>query len=208
MIELPKLENCPFYQFNTQEIRDHFKKKNLMYLNTFVINSYMPYAVYGLPEPDKKGLKYLIVQQKKGDLKDAKTAWMTEEGMKPWRKQEGIRCKKCGDVIYSRYVHDMHSCKCEAVYIDGGKEYLRISGTEWEHVAIDLIDNTYKVWVEPEPEFKDYLVTFTAYHTCKVKASSIKDAQDQVEKYDLVNILNDYPTETEVKVTKICLADE
>ena len=39
-----------------------------------------------------------------------------------------IRCKKCGDVIESKTVHDFKRCKCGAVAVDGGKEYLRRLG--------------------------------------------------------------------------------
>lgn len=43
------------------------------------------------------------------------------------------RCKKCNDVIESTHVHDFVTCKCSAISVDGGKEYLR-------RVAIDLQD--------------------------------------------------------------------
>lgn len=49
----------------------------------------------------------------------------------------GIKCKKCGDFIYSRAVHDFHSCTCEACSIDGGQnDYFRIIGArdDWEIV--------------------------------------------------------------------------
>lgn len=36
-----------------------------------------------------------------------------------------IRCKKCGDIIESKSKHDFKSCKCGAVAIDGGTDYLR-----------------------------------------------------------------------------------
>lgn len=36
-----------------------------------------------------------------------------------------IRCKRCGDVIESKTAHDFKFCKCGAVAVDGGKEYLR-----------------------------------------------------------------------------------
>ncbi|MBO5031661.1 MAG: hypothetical protein J6D08_07220 [Lachnospiraceae bacterium] len=39
-----------------------------------------------------------------------------------------IRCKKCGDIIESRSVHDLVTCKCGAVSADGGHEYLRCCG--------------------------------------------------------------------------------
>ena len=41
----------------------------------------------------------------------------------------GIKCKKCGDFIYSRAVHDFHSCTSEACSIDGGQnDYFRACG--------------------------------------------------------------------------------
>lgn len=38
-----------------------------------------------------------------------------------------IKCRTCGDVIESVFTHDLKRCKCGAVEIDGGKEYLRRS---------------------------------------------------------------------------------
>jgi hypothetical protein len=40
-------------------------------------------------------------------------------------KTNKIRCKHCEDVIESTYRHDYVSCKCGAVAVDGGKDYLR-----------------------------------------------------------------------------------
>lgn len=47
-----------------------------------------------------------------------------------------IRCKKCGDVLQSKHVHDFVMCKCKSCFIDGGDEYTRIGGwkTDWEYV--------------------------------------------------------------------------
>lgn len=39
-----------------------------------------------------------------------------------------IRCKRCGDVIESVSVHEFKFCKCAAVAVDGGHEYLRRCG--------------------------------------------------------------------------------
>ena len=38
-----------------------------------------------------------------------------------------IRCNKCGDVIESVHRHDFKFCKCGAVAVDGGKDYLKRS---------------------------------------------------------------------------------
>ena len=52
-----------------------------------------------------------------------------------------IRCKKCGDIIQSKNRHDMVWCKCGAVGIDGGKDYVKISGftTDWEK-QLDIVN--------------------------------------------------------------------
>ena len=48
-----------------------------------------------------------------------------------------IRCKKCGDVIESTYRHDFKDCKCGAVAVDGGMDYLRRCGNreDWEDMS-------------------------------------------------------------------------
>jgi hypothetical protein len=43
-------------------------------------------------------------------------------------KHNRIKCKKCNDVIESCHEHDFVSCKCGAVSVDGGHNYLRRVG--------------------------------------------------------------------------------
>lgn len=38
------------------------------------------------------------------------------------------RCKKCGDVLESKTVHDYKKCSCGAISVDGGLEYIRRGG--------------------------------------------------------------------------------
>jgi hypothetical protein len=45
-----------------------------------------------------------------------------------------IRCRKCGDVIYSASRHDFKYCSCKSVAVDGGMDYLKRSGD------IDLVE--------------------------------------------------------------------
>lgn len=54
-----------------------------------------------------------------------------------------IRCKKCGDVIESTSVHDFKFCKCGAVAVDGGHEYLRRIGEPgaWEELSVTEAEN-------------------------------------------------------------------
>ena len=48
-----------------------------------------------------------------------------------------IRCKKCNEIIESTYRHDFKFCKCGAVAVDGGKDYIRRGGKreDWEELS-------------------------------------------------------------------------
>lgn len=50
-----------------------------------------------------------------------------------------IKCKHCGDIIFSRTRHDFRSCMCEKVFIDGGRDYLKISGNieDMENIILE-----------------------------------------------------------------------
>lgn len=39
--------------------------------------------------------------------------------------RNAIRCKKCGQIVESRYRHELVYCSCRACAVDGGKDYLR-----------------------------------------------------------------------------------
>ena len=49
-----------------------------------------------------------------------------------------IKCKKCGDIIESTHRHDFKFCKCGAVAVDGGHDYLRRCGNldEFEDLSV------------------------------------------------------------------------
>lgn len=42
--------------------------------------------------------------------------------------QNAAICNKCDDFIVSKHRHDFVSCKCGAISVDGGQEYLRRVG--------------------------------------------------------------------------------
>jgi len=48
--------------------------------------------------------------------------------------QNELLCKKCNDVIWSKYRHDFKYCKCGSVAVDGGTDYLRRVGNLVESV--------------------------------------------------------------------------
>ena len=49
-----------------------------------------------------------------------------------------IKCNKCGDIIESISAHDFKFCKCGAVAVDGGHDYLRRCGNreDWEELSV------------------------------------------------------------------------
>lgn len=62
-----------------------------------------------------------------------------------------IRCKKCGDVIESKSVHDFKFCKCESVAVDGGYNYLRRLGEpeNWEDLSeYEVIEDETTLWMK------------------------------------------------------------
>lgn len=42
--------------------------------------------------------------------------------------QNAVICNKCDDFIVSKHRHDFVTCKCGAISVDGGQEYLRRVG--------------------------------------------------------------------------------
>jgi len=57
-----------------------------------------------------------------------------------------LKCIDCGDIVYSRARHDFRSCSCGAVSVDGGFEYMKISGDFTKMVSLHnfLVDATQK----------------------------------------------------------------
>lgn len=43
-------------------------------------------------------------------------------------KVNALQCSNCGDIIFSRAVHDFRSCTCEECFVDGGFEYFKYGG--------------------------------------------------------------------------------
>lgn len=53
------------------------------------------------------------------------------------------RCKKCGDIIESRYTHEMVWCSCRTIAVDGGHSYLHQTAVDFkyfEDLSICLYD--------------------------------------------------------------------
>lgn len=42
------------------------------------------------------------------------------------------KCKKCGDIIESKHRHDFVQCSCGAIFVDGGNDYIRRGGDQFD----------------------------------------------------------------------------
>lgn len=66
--------------------------------------------------------------------------------------RNAIRCKKCGDVIESKTVHDFKFCSCGSCAVDGGLDYLRRCGNlgDWEELSeVEKVDSILRKVVAP-----------------------------------------------------------
>lgn len=59
------------------------------------------------------------------------------------------KCAKCGDVIESKHRHDFVSCKCGAIFTDGGTAYVRRGAKDLD----DIIDMSESYTEEYESEW-------------------------------------------------------
>lgn len=50
-----------------------------------------------------------------------------------------VECLKCGDKPYSGHRHDMSSCKCGAISVDGGTDYLKRSGDLTGYIDLSIV---------------------------------------------------------------------
>ena len=53
-----------------------------------------------------------------------------------------LKCLICGDIIESKNVHDLVSCKCESCYIDGGSNYTHKGAKDFSKIIKILDDGT------------------------------------------------------------------
>ncbi len=51
------------------------------------------------------------------------------------------KCKKCNDIIISAYRHDFVECKCGAIAVDGGQDYLRRIGSSTNRIELSEFED-------------------------------------------------------------------
>ncbi len=58
-----------------------------------------------------------------------------------------VECLRCNDQPWSGGRHDFRYCKCGAVAVDGGQDYLKRTGAreDWKDMSIVVSDAEYKL---------------------------------------------------------------
>ena len=69
------------------------------------------------------------------------------------KRKNKIKCLKCGDIIESTYRHDFKMCKCGNCGVDGGLDYFKRTGTDYEEIADAFTGEDFKKYSKyEEPE--------------------------------------------------------
>jgi hypothetical protein len=50
------------------------------------------------------------------------------------------RCNSCQNIVISASVHDFRTCKCGAISVDGGREYLKRCGNISNIVELSVME--------------------------------------------------------------------
>lgn len=49
-------------------------------------------------------------------------------------------CALCGEILESKHVHDFQRCLCGAIFIDGGKDYIRWGGEPQNFIDMSVVE--------------------------------------------------------------------
>lgn len=135
-----------YYGFNHEAVNKKFTG-GLTFLNEFCVNNERaPVAVYKVTNPDRsKGHKdYLLLQISSSDGSGV-VRGMDEKEMKKWRYQDGVKCLGCKHIVLSTYRHNNQPCACKTdqLFVDGGRDYLKVSAVAgaFEVIKYNLLTN-------------------------------------------------------------------
>ena len=97
-----------------------------------------------------------------------------------------VVCAVCGDAIYSRARHDMRYCSCGHLAVDGGFDYIKMSGNQNDGRAIVPVNATrrqlYYDWNSNEDKFG--LVKLEEPGRTRKLEDSLRAAIETIRKYE------------------------
>lgn len=60
-----------------------------------------------------------------------------ENTLKPWQKK--VQCRKCDDIIWSKYAGEFVTCSCGAIFCDQTPHYSRYGGNPDDFIYLEDI---------------------------------------------------------------------
>jgi len=121
------LESCLLGLCLQDKTRDFFYKTTKEIKKLLKVSKIM-----GMNMEDAIHKRNIIVEDLKEDVVELKSEV-------PYLKVWAIKCHKCGDTIYSRTRHDMRWCTCESIAIDGGFDYIKVSGEPDSYSQVQIV---------------------------------------------------------------------
>lgn len=100
--------------------------------------------------------------------------------MKTKRKNR-VLCKLCLDIIESKHCHDYVTCSCEAVSVDGGKDYFKRTGNPENMVELTFPENLIYVTPSIKEPNKETLKSFSDYEN-KIGLTKCGSVEELFEK--------------------------
>jgi hypothetical protein len=126
-----KLRHTNWYGFNHEAVKKRFNV--VTYLGDLPLAHGPTVAVYHSSNPDRsKGHKDYVM------LTSEYVSGRDKEEFEKICNVTGIYCIGCEEVVYSPNRHGMIYCECKKVAVDGGSDYLRISGNVGDYLVCDI----------------------------------------------------------------------
>lgn len=144
----PNFTRKNWYGFNHNEVNKKFDG-GLTFLNSFCIyDEYDPVTVYKVKNPNKaKGHKKYLLLYLDSFINKLVIRGMSPYQMNKEKYRSAALCLKCNDLIFSANRHNMCSCSCYNISVDGGKDYFSISYQTplYRTLTVDLLTGKEKL---------------------------------------------------------------
>ena len=93
-----------------------------------------------------------------------------------------IRCPECGDTIYSRTRNDFRGCTCGSIFIDGGRDYMKVSAKPEIFKQLKTIE--LELDVTEQQLYKDWDTGNNVYGRFNIPLPVQPDIEELLPKYE------------------------
>lgn len=130
-----------YYGLDHKEVKRRFGAEEYLG-DTCIDGESFVSSIYRSMNPDReKGHKDIIFLSFPAEVKSGYIRGKNLADIEDDLTVDGINCINCDDIIYSPHRHAMVSCTCGETSIDGGREYIKVTGNpkDYRHCTINLV---------------------------------------------------------------------